>query len=50
MIKSEKLITIETIPFINDIDRVKKTRELRNCRITRKCEKPTPSGVGWIAQ
>lgn len=34
MIKSEKLITIETIPFINDIDRIKKTRELRNCRIT----------------
>ena len=36
MIKSEKLITIETIPFINDIDRIKKTRELRNCKVTRE--------------
>jgi hypothetical protein len=36
MIKSGKLISIETIPFKNDIDRIKKTRELRNCRITRE--------------
>lgn len=36
MIKSEKLITIETIPFASDIDRIKKTRQLKNCRITRE--------------
>ena len=36
MIRSEILVTIETIPFKNDIDRIKKTRELRNCRITRE--------------
>ena len=36
MIRSEELISIEVIPFKNDIDRIRKTRELKNCKVTRE--------------